>query len=61
MHIACALSSNVAGVTIAIAFLTPLIVRARSLLPLAPAPARTRTVHPSRCATRATRHPNAYD
>jgi hypothetical protein len=62
MHIACALLSNVAGVTIAIALPTSLFVRARSLLPLAPASsALARTVHPQRQANRPTPHPTAYD
>jgi hypothetical protein len=62
MHVASAPLLNVAGVTIAMAFFTPFFVRARSLLPLAPAlPARTRTVHPSHRASRSMRHPIAYD
>ncbi|GAB7527137.1 hypothetical protein PBS_61280 [Paraburkholderia sp. 2C] len=62
MHIACALLSNVAGVTIAIAFPTSLFVRARSLLPLAPASAaHARIVHPWRQASRLTPQPTAYD
>jgi hypothetical protein len=62
MHIARALLLNVAGVTIAIAFSTSLFIRARSLLPLAPAlPARARTVHPWHRASRPTPHPTAYD
>jgi hypothetical protein len=64
MHIACALLSNVAGVTIAIAFPTSLFVRARSLLPLVLAPAstaHTRIVHPWHQASRLTPQPTAYD
>lgn len=62
MHIACALLSNVAGVTIAIAFPTSLFVRARSLLPLAPASTmHARIVHPWHPASRRTPHPIAYD
>jgi hypothetical protein len=62
MHVACAPLLNVAGVTIAIAFSTLFFVRARSLLPLAPAlAARARTVHPWHRANRSTPHPIAYD
>jgi hypothetical protein len=62
MHIACALLSKVAGVTIAVAFPTSLFVRARSLLPLAPASsALTRIVHPWHQASRLAPQPTAYD
>jgi hypothetical protein len=62
MHIACALLSNVAGVTIAIAFPTSLFVRARSLLPLTPASTvHARIVHPWHQASRLAPQPTAYD
>ncbi|TDY53461.1 hypothetical protein BX592_103274 [Paraburkholderia rhizosphaerae] len=62
MHVASAPLLNAVGVIIAMAFFTPLFVRARSLLHLAPALAAcARTVHPSHRASRPVRHPIAYD